>query len=84
MEVNNCSRDSALHRFKFTIIEHPGDTNARMSVTLSRPVSFCFASDRIGKPKSTDPFLTRELRACARASYRYDVGNGIRSIGRFL
>ena len=34
------------------------------------------------------PFLTRELRACARASYRYDVGNGIRSlarsIGRFL
>ena len=31
-----------------------------------------------------NPFLTRELRACARASYRYDVGNGIRSIGRFL
>ena len=33
-------------------------------------------------------FLTRELRACARASYIYDVGNGIRSlarsIGRFL
>ena len=33
-------------------------------------------------------FLTRELRACARASYRYDVGNAIRSlarlIGRFL
>ena len=33
-------------------------------------------------------FLTRELRACTRASYRYDVGNGIRSlarsIGRFL
>ena len=33
-------------------------------------------------------FLTRKLRACARASYRYDVGNGIRSlarsIGRFL
>ena len=29
-------------------------------------------------------FLTCELRACARASYRYDVGNGIRSIGRFL
>ena len=29
-------------------------------------------------------FLTRELRACARASYKYDVGNGIRSIGRFL
>ena len=33
-------------------------------------------------------FLTRELRACVRASYRYDVGNGIRSlarsIGRFL
>ena len=29
-------------------------------------------------------FLTRELRACARASYRYDVGNSIRSIGRFL
>ena len=25
-------------------------------------------------------FLTRELRACARASYRYDVGNGIRSL----
>ena len=34
------------------------------------------------------PFLTRELRACARASCRYDVGNGTpslaRSIGRFL
>ena len=26
------------------------------------------------------PFLTRELRACARASYRYHVGNGIRSL----
>ena len=25
-------------------------------------------------------FLTRELCACARASYRYDVGNGIRSL----
>ena len=25
-------------------------------------------------------FLTREFRACARASYRYDVGNGIRSL----
>ena len=34
--------------------------------------------------KFDSPFLTRELRACARASYRYDVGNGIRSIGRFL
>ena len=34
------------------------------------------------------PFLTRELRACARASYRYDVGMAFarslaRSIGRF-
>ena len=29
-------------------------------------------------------FLTRELRACARASYRYDVGNGIRSLARSL
>ena len=33
-------------------------------------------------------FLTRELRACARVSCRYDVENGIRSlarsIGRFL
>ena len=26
------------------------------------------------------PFFTRELRACARASYRYDVGNGTRSL----
>ena len=25
-------------------------------------------------------FLTRELHACARASYRDDVGNGIRSL----
>ena len=25
-------------------------------------------------------FLTRELRACTRASYRYDVGNSIRSL----
>ena len=30
------------------------------------------------------PFLTRELRACARASYRYHVGNGIRSLARSL
>ena len=30
------------------------------------------------------PFLTRELRACARASYRYDVGNSIRSLARSL
>ena len=29
-------------------------------------------------------FLTRKLRACARASYRYDVGNGIRSLARSL
>ena len=29
-------------------------------------------------------FLTRELRACARASYRYDVGNRIRSLARSL
>ena len=28
--------------------------------------------------------LTRELRACARASYRYDLGNGIRSLARSL
>ena len=26
------------------------------------------------------PYLTRELRACTRASYRYDVGNAIRSL----
>ena len=30
------------------------------------------------------PFLTRELRACARASGRYDVGNGIRVLARSL
>ena len=29
-------------------------------------------------------FLTRELRACARASYRYDVGNDIRSLARLV
>ena len=29
-------------------------------------------------------FLNRELRACARASCRYDVGNGIRSFARSL
>ena len=29
-------------------------------------------------------FLTRELRACARASYRYDVGNSIRSLARLV
>ena len=28
--------------------------------------------------------LTRELRACARASYRCDVGNGIRSLARLV
>lgn len=30
------------------------------------------------------PFLTRELHACPRASCRYDVGNGTRSLTRFL
>ena len=30
------------------------------------------------------PFLTRELRTCARASCRYDVGNGTRSLARSL
>ena len=29
-------------------------------------------------------FLTRELRACARANYGYDVGNSIRSLARSL
>ena len=29
-------------------------------------------------------FLTRELRACARASYRYDVENGTRSLARLV
>ena len=29
-------------------------------------------------------FLTRELRSCARASYRYDVGNAIRSLARLV
>ena len=29
-------------------------------------------------------FLTRELSACARASYRYDVGNGARSLARLV
>ena len=29
-------------------------------------------------------FLTREVCACARASSRYDVGNGIRSLARSL
>ena len=29
-------------------------------------------------------FLTRDLRACARASCRYDVGNGTRSLARSL
>ena len=29
-------------------------------------------------------FLTRELRACARASSRYDVENGTRSLARSL
>ena len=29
-------------------------------------------------------FFTRELRACARASCRYDLGNGIRSLARLV
>ena len=33
---------------------------------------------------ASTPFLTRELRACARASYRYDVGNSNRSLARSL
>ena len=38
--------------------------------------------------RNLPPFLARELRACARASYSYDVENGTRllarSVGRFL
>ena len=30
------------------------------------------------------PFLTRELHACARTSYRYDVGNSTRSLARSI
>ena len=33
---------------------------------------------------SFQPFLTRELHACARASCRYDVENGTRSLARSL
>ena len=29
-------------------------------------------------------FLTRELRACARASCKYDVGDGTRSLARLV
>ena len=36
------------------------------------------------KLEAEGPFLTRELRACARASYRYHVGNGIRSLARLV
>ena len=43
-------------------------------------VHICFAFYDI----SILPFLARELRACARASYWYDVGNGIRSLARSL
>ena len=43
---------------------------------------------QIIKRKPFCPFLTRKLRACARASCKYDVENGTRSlarsIGRFL
>ena len=35
---------------------------------------------QLGPSRTRASFLTRELRACARASYRYHVGNGIRSL----
>ena len=35
-------------------------------------------------PSKIRPFFTRELRACARASCRYDVGNGTRSLARSI
>ena len=44
---------------------------------------FCWwevISTRSGYPH----FLTRELRACARASCRYDVKNGTRSVARSI
>ena len=34
--------------------------------------------------KMPNNFLTRELRACAGTSYRYDVGNSIRSLNRLI
>ena len=48
--------------------------------------SFIFGKairDKYEFPASSS-FLTRKLRACARASYRYDVGNGIRSLARLV
>ena len=34
--------------------------------------------------RASFPFLTRELHACERASYRYDVGNSTRSLARLV
>ena len=43
-----------------------------------------FDRDKFVEDLSAAPFLTRELRACARASCRYVVENGTRSLARLV
>ena len=58
--------------------------NLIRNLTLHLRVTIYMKRLRSSDCLNTSPFLTRELRACARASYRYDVGNGIRSLARSL
>ena len=54
-----------------------------MFLVIWQPNMSTYLKDLIfvaGQNSETVYFLTRELRACARASYRYDVGNTIRSL----
>ena len=70
-----------IYLFPFNL---PQFTKVKFTV-LVLPLPVTFGGSQVDV---SPPFSSRELRACTRASYRYDVGNGIRSlarsIGRFL
>ena len=77
------TRHNSLQGLNILIKEHFAK-NAHQTKRVNRNRKL-MCTDRIKRFRLINvPFLNRELRACARASYRYDVGNGIRSLARLV
>ena len=53
-----------------------------VSASPATPLELILTGDFYARRKSH--LSHRELRACARVSYRYDVGNAIRSLARLV
>ena len=70
-------RDDVTTRLKNYFLSRVADLSVLFHYNIGRQKLTLRVS---GLLKQIWPFLTRKLRACARASYRYDVGNGIRSL----